>query len=454
MDSIFMADSASMAIIDGFSGNWFLFIINLLIDQFKNNEFFSGGFLLVSISTLGYIIRNPLKGLYFRLIRRVKFTLFFDERDDFYIFFNRWLENNHKGKLRNAQIKTTEDSQLATDIPVSSDITSSKEEEEKKDKYYIIQKNDSFWIWYNGRPIYVEKNQEKLEQAKDISTILYNSYILSGYLSKNAMLNLIDNVMSYKNKKKSNNSFQVRISNYSDWRYAGENIGRSINSVIIDKEVKSNLIRDISEFQGLESWYYEKGISYSRGYLFYGLHGSGKSSLIKAIASYFNLNLHYLSITRNEMSDSCLLSLFSSIQKSKPLLVVEDIDTIFNGRENITKSGITFSGFLNCIDGLFSKSGLIIIFTTNHIEKLDPALIRPGRIDVRIELSLPTLESLEEYFNIFFNKPLNIVLNEKINISMAEIQNICIENKNDYLLAKKTIERLIYNKNEKQIIMA
>ena len=70
----------------------------------------------------------------------------------------------------------------------------------------------------------------------------------------------------------------------------------------------------------------------------------------------------------------------------RSIVIFEDIDSIFIGRENVSskaKKQVTFSGFLNALDGVRSKEGMIVFMTTNHIEKLDPALIRPGRCDVK-----------------------------------------------------------------------
>jgi SpoVK/Ycf46/Vps4 family AAA+-type ATPase len=77
------------------------------------------------------------------------------------------------------------------------------------------------------------------------------------------------------------------------------------------------------------------------------------------------------------------------------IVLLEDFDTVFNGRDNITGGGLTFNTVLNAIDGIEKENGLLLIITTNHIEKIDPAIgvaskngesTRPGRIDVCTEL--------------------------------------------------------------------
>ena len=114
----------------------------------------------------------------------------------------------------------------------------------------------------------------------------------------------------------------------------------------------------------------------------------------------------------------------------KSILLIEDIDKVFAGRENVSdKANITFSALLNCLDGAFYKHGLITIITTNHIEKLDEALLRTGRIDNKIEIPLPTDKEISEYLAVFYKKP-TFVIQGKFNLKMSDVQEICLKNKN------------------------
>jgi chaperone BCS1 len=122
------------------------------------------------------------------------------------------------------------------------------------------------------------------------------------------------------------------------------------------------------------------GIPYKRSFLLYGPPGTGKSSLAQALAGHFKLSISYLNLSDN-IDDFCL-NLLLNLAPKKSIVLLEDIDCLFEVRKNSERvNSITFSGFLNAIDGVRSQEGRIIIMTTNHKEKLDPALLRAGRTD-------------------------------------------------------------------------
>ncbi|KAH0701664.1 hypothetical protein KY285_015942 [Solanum tuberosum] len=152
--------------------------------------------------------------------------------------------------------------------------------------------------------------------------------------------------------------------------------------------------------------YYRKvGKAWKRGYLLFGPPGTGKSSLIAVIANYLNFDIYDLELTAVTRNSDLRKLLVATTNKS--ILVIEDIDCTINLKANLinramyvrsndfhqSESTITLSGLLNFIDELRSSYGneRIIIFTTNHIEKLDPALLRrPGRMDVHIHMAYCT----------------------------------------------------------------
>ncbi|KAJ4745478.1 P-loop containing nucleoside triphosphate hydrolases superfamily protein [Rhynchospora pubera] len=166
--------------------------------------------------------------------------------------------------------------------------------------------------------------------------------------------------------------------------------------------------------------YYKKiGKAWKRGYLLYGPPGTGKSTMIAAIANFLEYDVYDLELTtiKNNME----LKKFFLETSSRSVIVVEDIDCSLNltskrvtknkkdkdeaeaapaateGYDNVNT--VTLSGLLNSIDGLWSacEDEKIIIFTTNHVEKLDPALIRRGRMDMHIEMSYCTFEAFKVF---------------------------------------------------------
>ncbi|KAJ9709753.1 hypothetical protein PVL29_001295 [Vitis rotundifolia] len=170
----------------------------------------------------------------------------------------------------------------------------------------------------------------------------------------------------------------------------------TFDTLAMDPTLKKELIADLDRFVRRREFYQKVGKAWKRGYLLYGPPGTGKSSLIAAMANYLKFNIYDLELTSLWHNSELRSLLVSTANRS--ILVIEDIDCSVelknrqNGSDNNTDSQLTLSGLLNFIDGLWSSCGdeRIIVFTTNHKERLDPALLRPGRMDMHIHMSYCT----------------------------------------------------------------
>ncbi|KAJ3078633.1 hypothetical protein HK102_004352 [Quaeritorhiza haematococci] len=208
---------------------------------------------------------------------------------------------------------------------------------------------------------------------------------------------------------------------------------RGLSAVALDRPQELLLKQDLETFLKDRDFYARLGIPYKRGYLLSGRPGCGKTSLVHAISASYNRDLYYLNL-KTIKDDHALQSAFSSAPKNA-IIVFEDIDaqsTIVHSRASkfahskkvraikggdnsssgtSTKSkigptkddmeelfGPTLSCLLNCLDGYLLDEGVIVIMTTNHPEVLDPALIRPGRIDLHLELGYCTHYQLERMY--------------------------------------------------------
>ncbi|KAL3515147.1 hypothetical protein ACH5RR_022049 [Cinchona calisaya] len=190
----------------------------------------------------------------------------------------------------------------------------------------------------------------------------------------------------------------------------------TFDTLAMDTELKKMIMDDLDKFVKRREFYRQVGKAWKRGYLLYGPPGTGKSSLIAAMANHLNFDIYDLELSDiHANSDLRRLLIYTA---NRSILVVEDIDctleledrkaeqealkilrstqtsqaqTINIIRKNKTNQ-VTLSGLLNFIDGLWSSCGdeRIIVVTTNHKEDLDPALLRPGRMDMHIHMSYCT----------------------------------------------------------------
>lgn len=171
-----------------------------------------------------------------------------------------------------------------------------------------------------------------------------------------------------------------------DWMRARLGSRRPLSSVVLKAGQIEALLADLETFYGARDRYAELGIPWRRGYLLFGPPGTGKTSLVTALASELHLNVCTLSLASPIVSDEKIHTLLAAVPQ-RSLLLIEDVDAFFRQRDAVhAQVKLSFSGFLNALDGVATQEGNVLFMTTNHAEQLDEALIRAGRIDERVEL--------------------------------------------------------------------
>ena len=191
---------------------------------------------------------------------------------------------------------------------------------------------------------------------------------------------------------------------YKYWAKFYEYRSRPEGSVVLPRDVKKKLFEDVAEFmkKDTKTWYFERGIPYKRSYLFYGVPGSGKTSIISVLAGKYKRPICYLSPTDPKMTDDILKGAVVAAPR-RAIIVLEDVDGFFgkNRRSNMANH-LTFSGLLNALDGVGSGLGQIFVLTTNYRNRLDSALIRNGRVDLQLEFKHVDATQVEEMFGLFY----------------------------------------------------
>jgi len=163
---------------------------------------------------------------------------------------------------------------------------------------------------------------------------------------------------------------------------------------VLDEGVSEGLVRDVKEFLASRQWYVDRGVPYRRGYLLHGPPGTGKTSFIQALAGELNYCVAMVNLSERGVTDDKLTMLLTKLP-ARSILLLEDVDSALGNRctpgaDGYSGATVTFSGLLNALDGLAAGEDRIAFLTTNHIELLDPALVRPGRVDVMVRLGEAT----------------------------------------------------------------
>ena len=405
-------------------------ILIYIKDQLSTNQFFSAAAFASVLTAILMSLKGVPKSIWERITRITTYTATIYQTDDLYYYLTDWFNDTHKSKVRNVEYlsRSSEDGEYP---PIGDS------EEENVDKgIREVPVDDYFYKWVGWRLVKISYGKEKLENASSLKSVYLKNYTFKGIFASKAIRGLMDQVyQEYKSKGKFAMVYQ---SEHNYFRRITKVGGKKITEVILNPEVKEKILSDIEIWKKSKPDYVRRGIPYRRGHCYHGPPGTGKTTIVKAVAKEFGFNVYSIDLKKTE--DDHLIHLLRDIEPGS-ILLFEDIDSTFDGRKSLNKTGVTFSGFLNALDGIVEMDGVLVIITTNHIEKMDPALLRAGRMDLKVEIGYSSEKEISNYLSSFYEKDIEIFT--KGLLPMVEVQNACLENKMNSEEAVQSIENLL-----------
>ncbi|CDK29464.1 unnamed protein product [Kuraishia capsulata CBS 1993] len=400
----------------------------LFKDVMTSNPYFAAGGGLMVLGSALALTRSSVIRLSQFAYRQMLVDLEIPSKDKSYYWFLEWMSQHKQRSSRHLSVETN---------------YTQRDNGTVSTKFSLVPGPGRHLIKYQGA--YMMVNRERSGKLLDMTsgTPFETVTITTLYRDRYMFAKLLEEAKELALESQQGKTV-IYTSWGQDWRPFGQpRRKRLVQSVILDEGISEGILKDVRDFLGSGNWYHERGIPYRRGYLLYGPPGSGKTSFIQALAGELDYNICILNLSEANLTDDRLTYLMNHIPQ-RSILLLEDIDAAFNKREQTKEkgysSGVTFSGLLNALDGVASAEEMITFMTTNHPEKLDPAIMRPGRVDYKALIDNASEYQVSKMFTKFYGsedeqsreKFLQAYHEANVgSVSTAQLQGLFVYNKND-----------------------
>eukprot|EP00633_Aureoumbra_lagunensis_P005998 CAMPEP_0197315624 /NCGR_PEP_ID=MMETSP0891-20130614/39148_1 /TAXON_ID=44058 ORGANISM="Aureoumbra lagunensis, Strain CCMP1510" /NCGR_SAMPLE_ID=MMETSP0891 /ASSEMBLY_ACC=CAM_ASM_000534 /LENGTH=474 /DNA_ID=CAMNT_0042804697 /DNA_START=37 /DNA_END=1458 /DNA_ORIENTATION=+ len=390
---------------------------------------FAGG---AGVAVMGLalgVARSSSRIVVTSLQRQLTTTLEVTSKDASFPWILHWLHEKGSGRLRHVSVSTS-----------------------AHGEFELVPAPGRHWVTYEGWPLLVERARE-YGTVNASSGVPWEKVLITGATgSTERFTRLLQEAKDACLQARDTGVTTVLTCWGTDWRpFGAPRRKRPLDSVVLRPGLADAVVADILDWKQSEDWYRQRGVPYRRGYLLHGPPGGGKTSFVLALAGHFKLDVCLLSLSDDALSDDRLALALANVP-TDALVLLEDIDAAFPDRQRYNtpqnstlRSSLTLSGLLNALDGAAAAEGRLLFMTTNFLERLDEALLRPGRVDVVHKLDDATLEQADFLFRSFFdldendqrprdfaNAALRASLEQlERRPSMAELQAFLIAHKHD-----------------------
>lgn len=393
----------------------------------NQNQFASGGLLLMLIGGVAAYLRGIPLAIWKFTKHQTTMSMTITDASSAFSWFRWWFQTHPKAaKIRQVDAYT----------PYSNGET----------RAILGPAPGHHWFWYQGRPVWIEFTRKEEKQMFGSSRT--ESFVLTTLgRDQKFFQDLLKNLQDT-HEELTKDKPRLFVLGRENWEEIEDYFPRMLESVILPPVLKTDVVADVQSFLSARNWYMQQGVPYRRGYLLYGLPGTGKTSLIQGLANHFGFNVYIVNL--NEVSDAILAAAARKVE-SRSIILLEDVDCM-NARRKVSVAkekdkdsvalGASLSGFLNIIDGAQSPQNVLFFMTTNHIEKLDGALLRSGRCDVKIEFGEATHAQKSEFYSRVFPQDSAVVRNQFIEghsaQTIASFQDAILAERNARLNESKT----------------
>jgi chaperone BCS1 len=304
------------------------------------------------------------------------------EHRDAYVWLSCWVEKNLRGRKVNSLLLRTRENE---DEYGSGNASG----------FEVIPEYGTYYLLYKKHFMMVEHRKEvqpAMNQRRPMRSIRMRIWLS---WDRNVILDILQEARASYEQSRSKRVDYFRWDTYSDW--SGSTIpARPMASLFHPPALIQDLLDDVRLFLDSKQMYEDLGIPYRRGYLLAGPPGTGKSSLILAVASHFELPIYSVPLRGTDISGERLATLLANCRKPS-LLALEDIDClkVATSRKSKANDGLTIAELLNVVDGIGASEDRVLFMTANHPETLDYALTRAGRIDRKFYIDYARDEELK-----------------------------------------------------------